>query len=84
MDDQLNNSCELRTLSAWPVVFAPINVRHVTLERTTEMHVKNLRYFGPVLTAIEIWSEFYLNSPVENAVTSANDYTHADRLTWFR
>ena len=69
MDEQLNNSCELRNLSTWPVFFAPINVRHVTLETSAEMHVKIFRYFGPVLRAIEIWSEFYLNPPMENAVT---------------
>jgi hypothetical protein len=56
MDEQLNNSCELRNLSAWPLFFAPINVRHVTLETNAEMYVKSFRYFGPVLTAIEIWS----------------------------
>jgi hypothetical protein len=33
------------------------------------MLVKSFRYFGPVLTAVEILSEFYLNSPMENAVT---------------
>ena len=30
------------------------------------MHVKSFRYFGPVLTEIEILSEFYLKSPMEN------------------
>jgi hypothetical protein len=69
MDEQLSSSCELRTLSAWPVFFAPINARHVTLETSAEMHVKNFRYFGPVLTAFEILSDFFFDSPMGNAVT---------------
>jgi hypothetical protein len=50
-------------------IFAPVNVRHVTLETRVEMYVKSFRYFGPVLTEIEIFGELYLNSPLENAVT---------------